>query len=58
MAAALSFLANQTQVGWLYVITAGIVGLLLIGLIIRRILNLPISCRRCLEVGNEKRTED
>jgi uncharacterized protein (DUF58 family) len=30
IAAALYFLANQTQVGWLYVITAGIVGLLLV----------------------------
>ena len=46
IAAALYFLANQTQVGWLYVITAGIVGLLLAAFFYGRGMLKPIRIER------------
>jgi len=46
VAAALYFLANQTQVGWLYVITAGIVGLLLVAFFCGRGMLKPIKISR------------
>ena len=46
IAAALYFLANQTQVGWLYVMTAGIVGLLLAAFFYSRGMLKPIVINR------------
>lgn len=56
IAAALYFLANQTQVGWLYVMTAGIVGLLLAAFFYSRGMLKPILIDRTFRRPDSART--
>jgi uncharacterized protein (DUF58 family) len=46
LAIGLYFLANQTQVGWIYVITDGILGLLIVAFFYSRGMLTPIQARR------------